>query len=350
MFKAKIWGVAAAMMLMAFGAMASNFRVADQVYLPVAGHVSNATTTFVSDVFISNLGTDQISVSLIYGRQNGTGAFQPFPNKITLNAGERKEFIDFFPTVLPEVTNPFGLLVFNACKAGGNCDVTTCGGNGNTCPDFRNISVESRIYAIALGANAATAASNGQDMPGIPWYNFVSSTEEDRPGSIHVGLGKVFITGLRNNAGYRSNLGVINASQFSSTQIIAKLRDGATGNQIGSDKVYNLQPLTFEQANIAGLFGSTGGGTNLYIDLEQGPSTPVVGGPNDAVANGCPDGCPAYLAYGSVLDNNTSDPTTQEAQYKVPLTDAQIGCIYTPDFFTCTPKAGGKTIHRAVKH
>src|SRR5262249_42719531 len=122
MFKAKIWGVSAAIMLVGFGAMASNFRVADQVYVPVAGHVSNATTTFVSDIFISKLSSDQVSVSLLYGKQNNTGAFQSFPNKITLNAGERKEFVDFFQAVLPEISNPFGLLVFNACKNGGNCD------------------------------------------------------------------------------------------------------------------------------------------------------------------------------------------------------------------------------------
>src|SRR5436190_4541603 len=175
MFKTKNWVVAAAMMLVASGAMASNFRVADQVYIPIAGHISNTTTTFVSDVFISNLSTtDQVSVSILYGQQNGKGAFQSFPNKITLNPNERKEFIDFFPTVLPEITGPFGLLVFNACKAGADCtpDQAT-GENAN----FRNISVESRIYAIALGSDPRTAASNGQDMPGIPWYNFISSSE-----------------------------------------------------------------------------------------------------------------------------------------------------------------------------
>jgi hypothetical protein len=337
MFKAKIWGVAAAMMIVAFGAMASNFRVADQVYLPIAGHVSNLTTTFVSDVFISNLSPDAVQISIIYGRQNNTGAFQSFANKITLAANERKEFIDFFPTVLPEIANPFGLLVFNACKSGADCTPDPVSGEN---PNFRQISVESRIYAIDLGANPATAKSNGQDMPGIPWYNFVSSTENA------AGLGKVFITGLRNNTGYRSNLGVVNASQFSTTQIIATLRDGLTGNPVGNQKVYTLAPLSFEQANIAGLFGSTGSGTNLYIDLEQGPSTKTT----DADANGCPDGCPAYLAYGSVLDQQSSDPTTQEAQYKQQLTATQIACIYNPAEATCALKVGAKTLHRAVKH
>ena len=120
MFKAKIWGVAAAIMLVAFGAMASNFRVADQVYIPIAGHVSNATTTFVSDIFISNLSGDQVSISILYGQQNGKGAFQAFQNKITLNGNERKEFIDFFPTVLPEISGASCPTVCAICRTASN--------------------------------------------------------------------------------------------------------------------------------------------------------------------------------------------------------------------------------------
>src|SRR5712692_3252790 len=100
--------------------------------------------------------------------------------------------------------------------------------------NFRPISVESRIYSIPVGGNPATAASNGQDMPGIPWYNYVSSTEAA------AGLSKVFITGFRSNTGYRGNLGVVNASQFSTTALVATLRDGATGAQVGNQRVFIL--------------------------------------------------------------------------------------------------------------
>lgn len=338
MFKAKQWGVAAAMMLVACGAMASNFRVADQVYIPISGHIQGGASLFVSDIFISNLSSDQVQVSIIYGPQNTPGAaFRSFPNKITLGANERREFIDFYPTVLPEITNPFGLLVFNACRKDSDCTPDVVNGEN---ANFRPISVESRIYAIGVGANPATAASNGQDMPGIPWYNFVSSTESS------AGLSKVFITGFRSNTGYRGNLGVVNASQFSSTQIIATLRDGATQAQVGTQKVFNLLPLTFEQPNIAGAFGAVGSGTNLYVEVEQGASTPT----GDAAANGCSDGCPAYLAFGSLLDNQTTDPTTLEAQYTKALNTLQIACIYSPADASCSLKVGAKPLHRAVKH
>jgi hypothetical protein len=338
MFKTKHWAVAAMMLLVAIGASASNFRVADQVYIPIAGHIQGGSSLFISDIFISNLSTDRVQVSIIYGPQNGKGeTFRTFPNKITLNAGERKEYIDFFPTVLPEITNPFGLLVFNSCKDGASCEPdTVTGENAN----FRPISVESRIYAIPVGANPATAASNGQDMPGIPWYHFVSSSEAS------AGLSKVFITGFRSNTGYRGNLGVVNASQFSSTTLVATLRDGATGAQVGTQKIFSLPPLTFEQPNIAAAFGSVGSGTNLYVEVEQGASVKT----GDADANGCPDGCPAFLAFGSVLDNQTTDPTTLEAQYTKALTSTQIACIYSPADANCALKIGAKPLHRAVKH
>ena len=67
----------------------------------------------------------------------------------------------------------------------------------------------------------------------------------------------------------------------------------------------------------------------------------------DAAANGCPTGCPAFFAYGSVLDNQTNDPTTLEPQYLQPLTNNAITCIYSPDVAACK---SGTTIHRAVKH
>ena len=53
MFKVKL--AVAAAMFVAVGAFASNFRVADQVYVPAAGHIVGGSQLFISDVFISNL-------------------------------------------------------------------------------------------------------------------------------------------------------------------------------------------------------------------------------------------------------------------------------------------------------
>ncbi len=334
--------VAAAMFLVATGAMASNFRAADQVYIPAAGHLSGASGTFISDIFMSNLTTDPVSVSIIYGSGTG-GTQQNFNNVITLLANERQEILDIFPSKLGLQTG-FGQLIFNACKQGGNCDVSTCpgGSTSGVCPDFRDISVESRIYSIPAGANPATAPTTGQLFSGLPWYSFVSSDAQS------VGLDKVFITGLRNtgSAGtagtYRGNIGLVNASQFSTTTLLVKLFDGKTGAQRDSTAQVTLSPLGHTQPGLGSLFPSfTGSGaTNAYVTVEQTNTQPT----GDAAANGCNNGCPAFFAYGSVLDNASGDATTLEPQYLKKLTDTSIACIYNANC-KATP-----TIHRAVKH
>ena len=106
------------------------------------------------------------------------------------------------------LSNVLGQLVFNACLATKDCTADpTSGLNRN----YRNISVESRIFSVANGADPLTAPTNGQLFSGIPWYNFVSEAAS------RAGLDKVFITGIRNTDQYHTNLGFVNASQFSST-------------------------------------------------------------------------------------------------------------------------------------
>lgn len=331
-----------AVMLVASAAMASNFRAADQVYVPAAGHLSGSSGTFISDLYISNMSADPVSVSVIYA-SGPTGTVQNFNNSITLAANERREMKDFFVNTLG-LSSGFGQLIFNACKQGGNCNVTTCpGGSTGECPDFRPISVESRIYSIPAGSNPATAPTTGQLFSGFPWYNFVSSD------AAPVGLDSVEITGLRNTGGagtagtYRSNIGLVNASQYSTTTLQVKLLDGATGNQIGTTFNQTLAPLGQVQPSISSMFPSFTGSTatNAYVLVSQTNTVPT----SDASANGCSDGCPAFFAYGSVLDNLSGDATTLEPQFLHPLTDVAINCIYN-----ATGCKGAFNLHRAVAH
>jgi hypothetical protein len=348
--------VIAAILLVATGAMASNFRAADQVYVPAAGHVAGSSGTFISDIFISNLSTDTVSVSVILNQDTTGASVQNFNNVITLSPNERREILDFFPTVLG-IQAGFGQLIFNACKMGGNC-TPTCPGidlNGN-CPDFRNISVESRIYQIIAncaatysstvcmnsGTALATQPTTGQLFSGIPWYNFVSSAASS------AGLDKAFITGVRNTGSvgaagtYRGNIGLVNASQFSTTTLVVKLFDGKSNTQIGTSFTLTLGPLGRAQPSLSSMFGSFSGptATNAYVTVEQTNTIPTT----DAAAAGCMDGCPAFLTYGSVVDNQSGDATTLEAQFLQPLNQNAIFCIYNSQ---CK---GTFTIKHAVRH
>ena len=342
----KKFGFAAAVVLVAASAMASNFRAADQVYVPAAGHIDSSVKTFISDITVSNVTSDPITVTVIFS--NASGAQTVFRNLFTLQANEQHEFSDFVGTAQPNglgLTNSLGQLIFNGCKSGGSCDVTdTVGCPGGTtsgeCPDFRNITVESRIYSIDKGANPATAPTNGQGFSGLPWYSFV--TQEQSQNDLH----RVFITGIRQNSAFHTNVGLVNASQFSSTQFRVKLFQGAT--QLGSDVVTgSFAPLAAVQQSITGLFPTTnfGDGKNLWIQVTQEGTSKT----SDADTNGCPTGCPGFFAYGSVLDNQTADATTLEPEYFKAISDAQLACLFPAQGQTVTCKSVPQ-LHRAVTH
>jgi hypothetical protein len=333
-------GVAAALSLCAFSAMASNFRGADQVYVPAAGHLGGASGTFLSDVFVSNLElTDEVDVSVIYKPTTGLNPSDPIERKnvITLKPGERKEFTDFFVSVLG-IQSGLGQLIFNACLKGANCGPETQDASGFS-PFFRSISVESRIYSIPPNTTLEQKPpTQGQLFSGIPWYMFASSLQSSNK------LDRVFITGVSQTGGpntpgtYRSNLGLVNASQYSTTTLVATLyqNDMTAANKKG-EFTQTLGPLGHIQVNVSAAFpGFTG--SNAFIIVEQRNSVPTGDAPST-----CVQGCPAFLAYGSVLDNVSGDATTLESQFMIPLNDAAIAQIF--------PNGSGKPgIRRSAKH
>ncbi|HEX6640361.1 MAG TPA: hypothetical protein VF215_04580, partial [Thermoanaerobaculia bacterium] len=248
---------------------------------------------------------------------------------ITLLPFERKEYKDFFQSAL-NLSSGFGQLILNGCKQGENC-----GGTGNE-DNYRSISAESRIYSFKTPQGAASGTT-GQLFSGIPWYNFVSMLQAQ------AGLDEVFITGITHTAngttGFRSNIGLVNASQYSTTNIAATLYRGRIRPEDKVvEKIITLTPLENRQTNFPGLFPEATFGENYFVVLEQRTSTPNPSG----VPVDCDLGCPAFLAYGSVLDNVTNDATTLESQYLKELSPEAILVIY--------PTSAGKSPwRRAVR-
>jgi hypothetical protein len=333
MFKVKQLVTASALVLVASGAMASNFRAADQVYVPAAGHLNASGGTFISDVTVSNLESESVTVSVIYTpTTNLAGARQEpqyFNDRFTLQPFERKEFRDFL--ALPQaqgglgLTSAFGTLIFNACRAGASC-IDNQDENGVD-PDFRNIAVTSRIYFA--GPNVASAGTTGQAFPGIPWYNYASMRAAQSPSG---NLGTVAIAGFRQEGfggqanTQRGNVGVMNASQFATTQLRLRLFQAGSTTPIG-ERIITLAPLNHVQGNLVDVFNTLQTGPtsiNLYVTVEQISSTAEPGAPATCGS----DGCPGFLAYGTVLDNLSGDGTTLEAIYQEPLSDVALGAIY----------------------
>jgi len=347
MFMKKL-GVAAVLMLCAVGASASNFRGADQVYVPAAGHAQGSTGLFITDAYISNLSSEDVDVSVIFqgaGENGGSGT--EFKNVISLKGYERKEYLDFFKSALNVTTNVFGQLIFNGCKKGVSCGTDTQDPDTGISLNFRPISVETRVYQLPneeAGLPAANRRITGQLFSGIPWYNFVSSLQANS------GLDKVFITGITQTGvggavgTSRTNIGVVNASQFSRTTIKLTLYQGTmTAADKKSEKLITLGPLgSISPTGIGALFGDQFTGSNYFVVVEQTNSTAEG---SDVPASCGGQGCPAFLAYGSQLDNASGDATTLEAQYLNELSAAAIAAIYPSG-----SQAGKTLMRRSVRH
>jgi hypothetical protein len=341
MFMRKL-GVAAALILVASGAFASNFRAADQVYVPVAGHAGGSSGVFITDAFLANLTSDSVDVAVIYiPRGDNSGGTTPtnleeLRGRITLAPFERKEFLDIFVNTLGKTaeSNPFGMLVFNGCKAGTSCGPDTQNPDTGVSPNFRSISVETRIYQATTPEKGTT----GQLFSGIPWYSFVSTLQSS------VQLDKVFITGLTQtgNAGqlgtFRSNVGVVNASEYSRTDIRFRLYQGSLSDaNLKAQTTRTLGPLGNQLYGFTELFPSFIG-SNYFVTVEQVAVTAMPGAPSS-----CVQGCPAFLAYGSVLDNISGDATTLESQYLIEMDADALEILYPPN-------AGKSILRRLVRH
>lgn len=316
MLNSKRLVIAAMLMLVATGAMASNFRAGDTIYLPAAGRLAGANNTFFkTDVFLSNLSTERVvvQVAFISGTAGDANPFtaEKLKSLAVMVPGERREIVDIMKTVFNLDGPVLGQLVFFGTREGGSPTNEA---------DWELISVEGRIYT-----ETATGSTFGQLFSGIPWYNYVSAT------AIDPGHRTVFITGLRQIgaqgvSGYRSNIGLTNASQFTSTVLRVRAFTG-TGTQIGDAKDFELGPLGHMQQNVSTMFPTfTGSG---YVTVEQ-VSWTLVPGANAA------DELAAFMAYGSVVDNVTNDPTTMESQFP-------------RDMDLCVYNSSTKTVKRPVK-
>jgi hypothetical protein len=172
-----------------------------------------------------------------------------------------------------------------------------------------------RVFATTGGTTPKTF---GMTVAGIPWYNYVS------PSALDSRLREVFITGVRQTgtpgvSGFRTNIGIINASgtQDAQLRITAYQSDGT---QVGT-YTETLPPLGMKQELITTYFPTfTGTG---WVRVEQ-------------VDTGAAD--LAFLAYGTLNDNQTADITWLESQYSMPWDEAMAQCIY-----------GAKPPHRIVK-
>jgi len=305
MFTKKVMFVGTLLLAMAGGAMANTFRASDTIYVPAAGKLPGANNSFFrTDIFIANLSQDRVVVDVAFGPSGETRDNSGIINtgstvrlQPALAPGERREIIDIMGSVFgrPDTEVTFGHLIFFGCREGGvNC-------TGSNLSDVRPISVEGRIYTTA-----ADGATFGQLIPGIPFY--LQAGLENRTD-----LQSIFITGIRNNASFRTNIGLVNGSSTNTT--VLRIRVFNSANQQIDSATKTLGKLAHTQFNISSISPTFQG--SGYVIIDQVSVDPPVGADNAA----------SFFAYGSMLDNKSNDPTYLEPQFLFGISEDAL-CVF----------------------
>lgn len=301
MFTKKVMLVGTLLLAMAGGAMANTFRASDTIYVPVAGKLPGGNNSFFrTDIFISNLSQDRVVVDVAFGpngETNDNSAVINSGNTVRLQPalapGERREIVDIMGSVFgrPDSEKTFGHLIFFSCREGGvNC-------TGDNLSDVRPISVEGRIYTTA-----ADGATFGQLIPGIPFY--LQAGLDNRTD-----LQSIFITGIRNSAQFRTNIGLVNGSSTNTT--VLRVRVFNSANQQIDSVTKTLGKLAHTQFLVPTLAGSG------YVIIDQVSVDPPVSSTNVA----------SFFAYGSMLDNKSNDPTYLEPQFLTGIGEDAL-CVF----------------------
>jgi len=212
---------------------------------PAVGRAGGANGTFWrSDVTLFNPGSSTLSVSLRY---LANGADNRGATSRSLSIGARRS------TTVADVSTWLGV-----GDGSGALQLTWSGGSGPV--------VSSRTYTTAV-----TGGTYGQSIDPI------------RAGARDSG-----VTGLRSDASYRSNLGLVNTADQAIGVAVSLI--ASTGQTLASATI-NLQPKSAIQTSVAALFPALNAAALGSFTLEAHT-----------------DSAATLFAYGSIIDNLSGDP------------------------------------------
>ena len=221
-------------------------------FIPAAARAAGAQGSFFkTDVDIQNGDSDTVHYKFLWLPRDTDNSSPAASAEYSLGAGMATRYEDVLAEVfgVGDGTNAVGALAIIA--------------------DSSDIKLFSRTY------NVSTAGTFGQAIPGFAAEDLIMEGERRR------------ILFFTENGAYRSNIGILNGTGAPMTITWARyLADGTMVEQASAD----LPPWGNVQLNR--VFAGEAPVEAAYIDVWT--DTPGA----------------AFIAYGSVLDNQTSDPTT----------------------------------------
>lgn len=240
-----------------------------QFFPVVARGAGLGDTQWVTDLTVFNPMSENVTVGLQFFPANQNNVFNPFfPNSITLEPGQTIMVADVLHETFGYTGDIKGGLVLVA-------DPDFIPGN----PEGTQILAVTRTYNVG-----SAEGTYGQTVPSLT-------------ASLNVGWASSFITGARNDADFRSNLGIGNTAVMASIRVYYRIMN--QGGEVlveGSKtlKISSMNQWSFDQLGV----GTVDGPLTVELWLDPDNASP------DPCAENIP---PGFLAYVSKVDNGTGD-------------------------------------------
>jgi hypothetical protein len=307
----RILATAMAVTLAGSGAFAM-FRAADMVVIPSAASTDGLNNShWHTDLEIMNVDTVAVDVEVVLLECCGTDNSAWYDDIANVLGGRTEDGFGHLDAKLKDIqpgqavtltdvvftnwgANLKGPLLVFAYEASTLMKTTPPGGNPKL------IVAQARTYSQDTDANG-NPTTYGTQVPGLPWHDYID------PGQKTNGLDKGVFVGLREDASYRSSIGLINISDRLTTISVTLTLNGADGTQIATTDV-SLAPLAVEQYDqaIVSLFGKTTADAIAGATLTV--SVPIY-------LTGAQTPAPALMAFVTRMDNVTNDPVYLEQAF-----------------------------------
>jgi hypothetical protein len=307
--------VLAGVLLLAGGAFAE-YRAADLVVVPVAAALAGVNNSqWRTDVEIVNVDTVAVDLLIIFlpsGGGNNTVWFSNIDNALGGRAEDSFGHVDaklkdvqpgqqvFLPDIIKTVwgdTNRGALLVF-AYEAGSYSQTDPPGGRP------KRVVVTSRTYSLGKDADNKDV-TYGQQIPGLPWYTYLDPHQKAK------GYDRAILTGIREDAAYRTNFGMVNVSDpltALEVELTLTFEDGTEVKDLGT----TVSPLSHQQYDrvVTGFFGQP---------ADPGTVNARITAAVRAWSSQAEEPTPGLMVYASRVDNLTNDPVYIEQAWTVEM-------------------------------
>lgn len=323
----------------------ASFQAAELIYVPAVAQTEGSNNAeWKTDLTVTNVDDVAIDVAMVYlpsGLQSNAGRFV---DRSTWLGGREDEGFGFVEERLADIQpngtvvlrdvvgaywleqsglNGLGAMVIFAYEAG------TLEDDGTNVPALAvanaRIFNETSVWQPDPDGHGfiATPASYGQTMPGVAWYNLAD------PAAVTDETDFTFmvLTGGEENDDYRYNVGVVNGSdpQTAITIAIQAFQpDGEPYTNDDGDPLVALQtvpPLAHLQW--FRVFSSLWGLQDVEASIIKVSFV--------AWSSSSPEPVPAFVAYGSMINDASNDPATIMGSFADPF---DVECMF--------PSGGGE--------